>query len=309
MSSASVSGAHSGSVSTPRRWGNWRERRFATLLMSPSLIVISLIALFPILYTLLLSMYSYEMVSPLPARFIGLENYRKLLFEDSRFWHAVLITLIMVVFGITLQLLLGFGCALLLNREFRGRNALVSTILIPTTLAPVVVGFVWRMLLDDRFGPINFFLKSLGLPAMPWFASPVAAVIGIILANTWEWFPFMMMVLLAGLHSIPAELGEAAEVDGASPWQVFWRVTVPVLRPIIMVLILIRAIEDFKLFDIIVVMTNGGPGIATESMNMYAYQRGFNFFSIGYASAISVVQLVMVLVLVRVLFSRLSRMR
>ena len=297
------------SASLPRRSGSWWERHFATLLMSPSLIVITLIALFPILYTFVLSLHSYEMVSPLPARYIGLENYRKLLAEDSRFWHAVIITLIMVVFGIALQLLLGFGCALLLNREFKGRNALVSTILIPTTLAPVVVGFVWRMILDDRFGPINFFLKTLGLPTVPWFASPVAGVIGIILANTWEWFPFMMMVLLAGLHSIPPELGEAAEVDGASPMQVFWRVTIPVLQPIIMVLILIRAIEDFKLFDVIVVMTNGGPGIATETMNMYAYQRGFSFFSIGYASAISVVQLVMVLVLVRVLFSRLSRMR
>jgi len=202
---------------------------------------------------------------------------------------------------------LGFASALFLNKEFWGRSALVSIFLIPTTIAPVVVGFVWRMILNDRFGPLNYFLRMLGLPPVPWLADPKAAVTGIILANSWEWFPFMMLVLLAGLHSISGELTDAAKVDGASDWQVFWHVILPLLRSIILILVLIRAIEDFKLFDVIYVTTGGGPGIATETMNMYAYQRGFSFFSIGYASSLSYVQMGLTLIMVRVLFGRLSR--
>jgi multiple sugar transport system permease protein len=227
--------------------------------------------------------------------------------KDATFWHTLLVSLIIVVFGVAFQLVLGFTAALALNKEFRGRSALVAVLLIPTCIAPVVVGFVFRMILNDRFGPLNYFFRQMGLPPVPWLSNPTAAIAGIILGNGWEWFPFIMLVLLAGFQSIPQELIDSAKVDGASEWRAFWSMTLPLMRPIIIVIILIRAIEDLKLFDIIFVTTEGGPGIATTTMNMYAYQRGFSFFSIGYASALSYAQLILTLVLVRALYKQLSR--
>jgi multiple sugar transport system permease protein len=282
------------------------DRRFASLLISPSLLVILLVCVFPLGYGIVLSFLKYELALPVPVSFVGLNNYLKVV-NDPTFWHAVKISVITVVAGAAVQLTLGFGAAMLVNDEFRGRSAIVSLLLLPTTIAPVVVGFVFRMILNDRFGPLNYFLHLLGLPGVPWLSNPTAAIAGITLANGWEWFPFVMLVILAGLQSIPQELIDAAMVDGASRWDIFWRVTLPLLQPIVIVVVLIRAIEDLKLFDIIYVTTGGGPGIATQTMNMYAYQRGFSFFSLGYASALSYVQLVITLVMVRVLFSRLSR--
>jgi multiple sugar transport system permease protein len=296
-------------ISTPvrkHRSKRQADRLFASLLISPSLLIILLVCIFPLAYGLALSFYKYELALPVPLAFVGLQNYWKAL-NDPTFWHAVLISGITVVAGAAFQLTLGFAAALLMNAGFRGRGAMVSVLLLPTTIAPVVVGFVFRMILNDRFGPINYFLRIVGLPTVPWLSNAKAAVAGIILANGWEWFPFVMLVILAGLQSVPQELIDAAMVDGASDWNVFWRVILPILQPILIVLVVIRAIEDLKLFDIIYVTTGGGPGIATQTMNMYAYQRGFVFFSIGYASALSYVQMILTLAMVRVLFGRLSR--
>jgi len=288
------------------RHQRWYDRRFSSMLISPSLVIILFVCLFPLAYGLVLSFFSYELALPIPIKFIGFQNYFKLL-QDPVFWHAVMVSMVVVVAGAAFQLTLGFGAALLLNKEFRGRSALVSILLIPTTIAPVVVGFVFRMILNDRFGPLNYLIETVGLPPVPWLSNPSAAVGGIILGNGWEWFPFIMLVILAGLQSIPQDLIDAAKVDGASDWKAFWYITIQLLRPIIIIALLIRAIEDLKLFDIIFVMTGGGPGIATQTMNMYAYQQGFVFFSIGYASALSYAQLILTLVLIRLLFSRMSR--
>ncbi len=296
----------SGNKSRRGRSQGWYDRMFATMMISPSLFVILIVCLFPLIYGIILSFFSYELALPVPIRFVGIQNFIKLA-KDATFWHSVFISMITVVFGAALQLVLGFGAALVLNKEFRGRSALVSILLIPTTIAPVVVGFVFRMILNDRFGPLNFFIRQIGLPPVPWLSNPKAAVAGIILGNGWEWFPFIMLVLLAGFQSISQELIDAAKVDGASDWRAFWSVTLPLMRPIIIVAVLIRAIEDLKLFDIIFVTTGGGPGIATTTMNMYAYQRGFSFFSIGYASALSYAQLILTLVLIRALFKQLSK--
>jgi multiple sugar transport system permease protein len=282
------------------------DRLFASLLMSPSLFVILVVCIFPLVYGVVLSFYKYELALTTPLSFVGFQNYLRVL-NDPKFWSAVKISAITVVAGAAIQLVLGFSAALVVNRSFRGRSAIVSILLLPTTIAPVVIGFVFRMIFDDRFGPLNYLLHLVGLPPVPWLANPTAAVAAIVLANGWEWYPFVMLVILAGLQSVPQELTDAAMVDGASGWNLFWRIILPLLQPIVIVVVLIRAIEDLKLFDIIYVMTGGGPGIATQTMNMYAYQRGFSFFSIGYASALSYVQLILTLIMVRALFSRLSR--
>ncbi len=282
------------------------DRLFSTFLMSPSLVIILLVCLFPLGYGVVLSFFKYELALPVPLTFIGLQNYWKVL-HDPTFWHAVMISVSTVIAGAALQLTLGFGAAHLVNTHFKFRSAIVSLLLVPTTIAPVVVGFVFRMILNERFGPLNYFLRLVDLPSVPWLSNPRAALAGIVLANGWEWFPFVMLVILASLQSIPQEILDAAMVDGASGWKIFWKVTLPILQPVIIVVVLIRAIEDLKLFDIIYVTTGGGPGIATQTMNMYAYQRGFVFFSIGYASALSYVQLFLTLIMVRALFSRLNR--
>lgn len=285
---------------------HWYDRAFASSMVAPSIIIIFMICVFPLFYGIVLSFFSYELALPTPIKFIGLKNYLKVL-GDATFWNAVKVSVISVVGGAALQLILGFGSALVLNREFRGRSVIVSILLIPTTLAPVVVGFIFRMLLDDRFGPVNHLLRTVGLSPISWWGDPNASLPGIIIANAWEWFPFVMLVLLAGLQSVPQDLIDSARVDGASDWNVFWKIILPLLKSIVVVVVLIRAIEDLKMFDLILVTTGGGPGIATQTMNMYAYQRGFSFFSIGYASALSYVQLILALILVRYLFGQMSK--
>ncbi|MEI7989226.1 MAG: sugar ABC transporter permease [Chloroflexota bacterium] len=285
---------------------SWYDKAFASKLMTPNIIVIIVICVFPLIYGIFLSFFQYELALPSPIKFVGFGNYLKV-FGDATFWSAVKVSFISVIGGAALQLFLGFGAALILNRDFRGRSIIVAILLIPTTLAPVVVGFIFRMLLDDRFGPVNYLIKSIGLQPISWWGNPQASLPGIIIANGWEWFPFVMLVLLAGLQSVPQDLIDSARVDGASDWNVFWKIVLPLLKTVMVVVVLIRAIEDLKMFDIILVTTGGGPGIATQTMNMYAYQKGFSFFSIGYASALSYVQLILALILVRFLFSQLSK--
>lgn len=280
--------------------------RFATLITSPALFVILIIGVFPISYALILSFFKYELALPVPVTFIGLENYKRI-FTDTRFWNALRVTLIIVTGGVSIQLLTGLGTALLLNQEFRGRSAIVSILLIPSIIAPVVVGFIFRMLLNDRYGPINYILLSLHLQKIPWLSKATASMIGVMLANGWEWFPFMMLVLLAGLQSIPQSQLEAADIDGAGEFQKFLYVVLPNLWNIILVVVLIRAIEDFKVFDLIWVITGGGPGIATETMNIYTYKQGFSFWSIGYALSLAMVQTLLTFSIIRYLFGRLRR--
>lgn len=300
----SFSGQRSGSSFVGERLADWFNSKIPVIFTLPSLVFIAVVCVFPLIFTLYLSFQAYELALPIPPRFIGLENYIRA-FTDSRFWGDISRSLLYVFGSGILQLSIGIGIALLLDRDFRGRRGIVSLFLIPMVLAPVVVGFVWRMLYNERFGPINFFLTWIGFQGIPWLSDPHVARIAVILANGWEWFPFMMLAILAALQSLPQDFIDAARVDGASSFQVFRRIKLPLLAPIIVTIFLIRAIEDFKLFDLLYVVVGRGGTPETENLNMYTYIQGFRFFSLGYASALSCIQLIVVFFVIRVLIKRL----
>lgn len=273
-----------------------KDRAASYAFLMPAVILILILSIFPLVFSLALSFMSWDL-SRLEGgvRFIGLQNFATL-FSDARFWNTAKNTVYFVGGAVALQYLLGLGLALLLNQEIHFRRFFRVIFLMPMMLTPAAVGYVGRMLFNESMGPINDMIKHLGLPVVPWLSNSRMAMPSLILLDTWEWVPFMTIVLLAGLQSLPLEVFENATVDGASDWQILRYITFPMLAPVSITVILIRALEAFKLFDIVVVMTGGGPGTATETVTMYAYMVGMKSGNLGYASAIAYSLLVLVIV-------------
>ncbi|MGE5581711.1 MAG: carbohydrate ABC transporter permease [Bacillota bacterium] len=190
-----------------------------------------------------------------------------------------------------METILGFILALLLAEEFRGRKFFRTIIMMPLILTPVAFSFGWRMMYHPNIGVINFFLNKFGIASVNWLANPYLAMISLIIIDVWQCTPFMMLIILAGITSLPVEPFEAAKVDGATGIQMFWRVTIPLLKPVFIIAILFRALDAFKTFDIFMTMTGGGPGASTEVLNLYTYLNSFRFLNIGYASALAVLML------------------
>jgi multiple sugar transport system permease protein len=262
----------------------------------PAVILILVLSIFPLIFSLGLAFMSWDL-SRLEGgiRFIGLQNFKTLI-SDVRFWNTARITLFFVVGSVGLQYILGLGLGLLLNQDIHFRRFFRTVFLIPMMLTPAAVGYVGRMLFNESMGPINDIIQHLGGPLIPWISNSKLALPSLILLDTWEWVPFMTVVLLAGLQSLPPEVFECARVDGANDWQIFRMITLPMIAPVSITVILIRALEAFKLFDIVMVMTGGGPGTATETVTMYAYIVGMKNGNLGYASAIAYSLLIMVII-------------
>ncbi len=280
-----------------------RPRFLPTLLVLPALIVLLAITIFPLLFTATLTVFSWELTTNAPAQFVALGNFATILFGDGRFWNAMRNTAVLVVFGVGLQVILGTGLALLVNRLRRGRTLIVSLLLIPVMIAPVVAGFQFRMIYNDQSGPLNYLIGVLtgGLwHGMAWLAEPSVALISILIADVWQWTPFMILIVLAGLQAIPEEIHEAALVDGASAPQQAWHITLPLVVPVIVIGILVRMMDTFKLFDIVYQLTAGGPGSTTETIAYYTYLQGFKYFSLGYTAAMAFIQLIVITIVARV---------
>lgn len=281
-----------------RTWpARLRKRKVPILFVLPAAIFLLAFTVFPLVYELRLAFMSWELTTSTPAAFVGLENFATILFHDARFWNSIRVTFTLIVLGVTIQVVLGTGLALLLNGLPRGRTFLVSLFLLPVMIAPVVVGFQFRMIYHDQFGPLNHVIELLTggrWRGLAWIADPQVSLIAIMVADIWQWTPFLMLIVLAGLQSISPEILEAAEVDGATPAQIFWRVMLPLLLPVIVIGVLIRIMDSFKLFDIIYLVTGGGPGNVTETISFYTYLQGFKFFSLGYTAAMAILQLIVI---------------
>lgn len=264
---------------------------------------------FPLIYSFFLTFHNYDLAIGPPAEFVGLENYEEML-SDRRFWRSWLNTFTIIFPAITLQLLFGLGIALLLNRIPRGRAFITSLLIIPSMVSPVSAAMAWRMLFGVKYGGINNFFMQMGLLDVyfDWFATPARAIFSIIAVEVWHNSSFMMIVLLAGLQSIPQELYEASDVDGASAWQKFWHITLPLLKFTMIVALLIRMIDLTKLFGLIYLLTFGGPGGTTQTVAFTTYLSGFQDFRISYASTLSYVIVVGVFFLTLV-FQKVSRFR
>jgi multiple sugar transport system permease protein len=284
----------------------WEPFAFA----SPSLALIALVIVFPLVYAFYLSLQNFDLSVGPDYEYVGGANYVEALFKDQRFLGSVWNTAVIIAPSLAVELLLGLGIALLLNRVIRGRPIVTALLAIPAMVSPVMAAMAWRMMFGVKYGAINNLGRQLGILDVyfDWFASPAIAVTAVVLVEVWHNTPFMMLVLLAGLQSIPQELYDAAKVDGATPWQSFWSVTLPLLRFTMAVGVMIRLIDLTKLFGLIFVLTYGGPGSSTETVAFNTYLVGFKDFRMSYASALSYVIVGGVLVLTLV-FLWIQRVR
>jgi multiple sugar transport system permease protein len=258
------------------------------LFIAPALAVLLSLAIYPLLYSV-----SVSLQRETPNGVVwGLGNFARLV-SDSFFWTAMAHTFVYAIAALTCEFLLGLGLALLLNSEIRGRGIFRASLLVPMMLPAVVVGVVWRLMLNPNFGAINGTLKQIGIntESLTWTASPKLAMLSVIAVDVWQWTPFVFLVLLAGLQAIPQEPYEAALIDGSSRWQTFWHVTLPLLKPSILIVLLLRTMDLLRVFDQIFILTEGGPGFATETISLYIYRTAFRFFDFGYAAAMSFVLL------------------
>ena len=261
----------------------------------PAVFVVFVLMVFPVLYTVYMSLHSWFASSVTSPEFIGLENFKRAFLEDERFRNAFLLTLYFTILATAIQLVLGVALALLLNRPFRGKGFFRSIFLLPMVATPVAIALVWMMMYNPTLGVMNYLVGLMGLGPFKWVSDVRLVIPALAFVDTWEWTPLITLITLAGLASLPLEPYESALIDGATPAQMFWRITLPLLRPTIMVALLFRSIDCLKTFDIIYVMTAGGPGFASETLNVYTFQVGLFYFHIGYASSLLVILFALVM--------------
>ncbi len=268
---------------------------------------------YPIAYVAGTSLLNVNFARPeLGSAFIGAGNDVALL-GDGRFWNSIIVTGVFTFFAVSIELLLGLVIAVLLARVVRGRRPIVALLLVPTMMMPVAVGMMWRYMLDDSYGMVAFYLKQVGvlgpggLITEPLLIRPLTALASIIVADVWEWTPFMALILFAGLQSLPVEPFEAAMVDGASRWQEFRFLTLPLLRRAVAVAVLIRIADAMRVLDVPYALTAGGPGYSTETVQLYVYQLGFGAFETGRASAMVVVAVLVTVAMSWVIYRSILR--
>jgi multiple sugar transport system permease protein len=284
-----------------------RRRIEGWLLVLPALLLILGLTIFPLIQSLTLSFQRWDLQSQ-EHPFVGLQNYRDALL-DQRVWMALQNTGIIVVAAVALEFLLGLGLALLFAGDFTGKRIAMPLLMLPVMVVPIVVGLTWKMLWDNQYGAINQVLSWIAGHDVNilWLAQRNTALFAMIVTDLWQWTPFMFLVLLAGLSSVNPELYEAAALDGAGWWDALRDVSLPGIARVIAVAILFRALDAFKIFDLVFMFTQGGPGTSTESISWYIYQLGFKFFRLGYASAVSFFVVILLTVLATIYVARFVR--
>lgn len=280
-----------------------RERRFASALLAPAFAALLATTTFPLLYLIWTSVFRIDLAMPFTNGFIGIDNYRDLL-ADSRFWSSLSVSMIYTISTVVLQVAIGLGLALFVMGMKKGQGLFRLIAILPVVLSPAVVGMVWRtFMLQPEFGIVDFLSINAGLGSQNWLGDPTLAMISVIVIHTWQWTPFAFMVLLASLAALPDDIYEAARIDRASAWQRFRRITLPLLRPAIVMVVIMRTMVALTAFAAIFTVTGGGPGTATEILNLYAYRKSFTELSIGYGSALAVALLVVTIIISAALFA------
>lgn len=282
---------------TPKKPKAFFRKIEPMLYIGPAYLVMIVVVIFPLGYALWLSFHRWTLRTfQTDVPFIGFENYRSLL-SNSDFHKSLLTTLTFVILAIAFELIIGTGLALLLNHEIKGKNIFRSLILLPMMCTNVVVGLTWRLLLNYQYGIVNYYLTQINLPAIQWLSSPRFAMPSAILVDVWNTSSFVALMVLAGLQALPVEPFEAAKIDGASGIQTFFYITLPLLKPYILVALIWRFIDTFRIYDVIYLLTGGGPGKSTETISIFVYRYGFSTFDLGVASAASFIMLAIMLVI------------
>ena len=278
------------------------ERNFAMLMVAPAIVILLATTTFPLCFLVWNSFQSINLAMPYMNGFVGLDNYAAML-HDGEFWHSLGLTAIYTVSTVVLQLVIGLGLALLVMQIPSGQWLFRIVAILPIVLAPVVVGLFWRtLMLAPNFGIVDFAVKALGFGAVNWLGSPTPALISVIVIHTWQWTPFAFLVLLASLASLPPDVYEAARIDRANAVRRFVHITLPLIRPAIVIVVIMRSMIALSAFAAIFAATGGGPGTATEILNLYAYRTSFVKLDFGYGSALAVALLLITLVVSSILF-------
>lgn len=279
------------------------------LWLTPLTLFLVTFAVYPFIYNIYLSVHEFSSFRR-TFDFVGMENWQRMLFEDPRFWRACLVTGIYTFVCLFVQVVLGLGIALLIDEDGIQYSLIRSMLLLPLVVPPAVTGMIFLMMEDSQFGLISFWLSAIGAisPEKPLLVGQNTALIGVMLADIWQWTPFMVLIMLAGLRALPPEPFEAALLERARFRHVFFHLTLPMLRPVIAVAVLIRSIDLFRTFDYVFVMTSGGPGIATQTLSFYTWKQSFSFIKWGYAATLSLFS-VIVLILIANLFIKLAKVR
>lgn len=262
----------------------WTEKNIYNLMVAPIVLFIIIMVAFPLVYTVYLSFTDWNMGVTAPE-FLGLENYVDVL-TDPQFWSDTGNTLYLAFGSVAIELVLGTCIAIVLNRPFRGKDVVKTLFLLPMVATPIAVGMVWQLIYEPTLGVANHFLKFLGLEPVMWLIDSNTVLNSLMIIEIWEWTPMVMLIVLAGLAGLPREVYESAQLDGAGKFQLFRKITLPLLRPTLIVTALLRLIDALKTFDIIYATTQGGPLQASETVNLLAYKSIFSYFKMGRGAAL-----------------------
>ena len=282
------------------------DRAFKYFMIMPAVLVILLVGLFPVIYTLIISVQNHTMFGE-DTTFQGLLHYKALL-GDMRFWGALAHTLIFVALALPIELVLGLAMAYLFLDRIPGRPIFITLLVLPVLTSPIIAGATWRLLFDNRYGPINQIISWFTgeETTILWLVDPLLVYPAILIAEVWQWTPFMFLLLWAALSNVDQAQVEAAELDGASWWRTFRLVVLPAIWPVVAIAVLIRALDLFRLFDVIWALTKGGPGTMTETISIYAYVLGFQQFETSYTAALAFLVIVFLAVTVTIILRRIE---
>ena len=287
-----------------------KERVTGWLMLLPALLILGLVFIYPILRAFWLSWFAENLGTQLQPVFTGWGNYQRML-GDGRFWQSLGNTTVFTVVSVALELILGLGVALVLNKSFFGRGAVRTIAIIPWALPTAVMGLAWAWIFNDQYGVVNDLLRRLGAidTGINWLGTPTLAMIALIIADVWKTTPFIGIILLAGLQSISEDLYEAHRMDGAAPWQSFYQITLPLLMPQILIALLFRFAQSFGVFDLVQVMTGGGPAGSTETVSIYIYSTVMRYLDFGYGAALVVVTFLLLVLGVAIIALLLRKVR
>jgi multiple sugar transport system permease protein len=269
--------------------GRWVERHVSWFFVLPAVLFLTAVVAFPVLYTAGLSLFHWSGAATTPPLWAGLGNYAEVFAADPGFRNALFVTLYFTGVSVLIEVGLGVGLAQLLNRDFVGKGVARTLLILPVAGTPVALALVWRHMYNPSNGIFVWFAALLHLPPQRWLADASTVLPSLILFDVWQWTPLVMLITLAGLVSLSSDFYEAAQIDGATAWQVFWGITLPLIRPTVVAAAMLRFMDSVKTFDQIYVTTQGGPGIASQTLNLYVFDQAFQYLHFGYASALLVV--------------------
>jgi len=277
-----------------------KSKHILCILLLPTLFLLICIVVFPLLYSLYFSFSNLNLIYPHRSLKFGIFNYTQAILSDTRFLHSLKVTFALTGMCLGLQFCLGLGIALLFTQKIKGKELFLILLILPMTTMPAVVGLIWKILYNQEFGLLNYFLEILGIGSKAWLTDPLLVQFAVVGMNTWQWTPFIFLVLYVAITAIPPDLLEAAMIDGTTRWQKFIFIIIPLIKPAIAIVLLFRMVDLLRIFDAVYSLTSGGPGTATETISIYIYLHSFRFFSIGYGGSLSWLFLIFVTVIVTI---------